>query len=717
MNASSTFSDISSHSGESTFLVCLDEKCNYRWAIMMIEIVQVRGLARDRMIYIEVRTGSPEGSTDTELDGLGGPLEDHFVEEEAENERENYDENEDENEEEEDPQGSQDDVNRQDKALLQRPGSLPSQAGKTTEAYDNGRGPTSHPNPSLTESSISPPGLHRLGPHSSIRPEIITAPVYDIVPTIAAPHATSINAATATPDLRWVFSGGADGYIRKFNWAETTVGKSMLTVAQKHPFVDSVIKAGVLLSYWENENSSSKPTADNSTPSPVYSLAVHSDGLWLLSGTESGGINLQSIRHDEGKQIACLKQHTSAVSVLKLARDERSVLSGSWDKTIIDWDLDTGKAKRNFEGGSGQIAGLEVRPLSSVSIPQAPAEAPLPNETLTSDNNNAPRLNGTSSEGNAKESSATMDQPGLEDAAGSPADSLFNGNDNDSLFGDNDDNDATALFGGGNEDIDFSTATVNDMDTTAPPQTNGDVGMTDGTHSGLTALASGGESITLTTAEHRNSQGPEKAQEGPELKTTDTFELLNGEASEQNAAQKPNEAPDLPQDESTFLAASIDGSIRLWDKRQRQPAAKIVPRNVPPWCMSACWSPDGNFIYAGRRSGTVEEYSLHKGLQGAERSLKLPSDSGAVSAVHCMPNGRHLVCASFDILRLYDLQQQQMFKHSTVPFLIIPGHRTGVVSQLYIDPSCRYLITTGGNRGWEGISTEVLLGYEIHVGK
>ena len=87
----------------------------------------------------------------------------------------------------------------------------------------------------------------------SVRPEALSATVYDIVPTIAAPHSTSINTITATPDLRWIFSGGSDGYIRKFNWADTANGKLMLTVAQRHPFVDSVTKAGVLASYWENE--------------------------------------------------------------------------------------------------------------------------------------------------------------------------------------------------------------------------------------------------------------------------------------------------------------------------------------------------------------------------------------------------------------------------------------------------------------------------------
>jgi transcriptional activator SPT8 len=71
--------------------------------------------------------------------------------------------------------------------------------------------------------------------------------------------------------------------------------------------------------------------------------------------------------------------------------------------------------------------------------------------------------------------------------------------------------------------------------------------------------------------------------------------------------------------------------------------------------------------------------------------------------------------ASHDILRLYDLQHEQSSRHSTVPFLIIPGHRTGTISQLFVDNACRFMISTSGNRGWEGNSTEVLLGYEIGV--
>lgn len=73
-----------------------------------------------------------------------------------------------------------------------------------------------------------------------------------------------------------------------------------------------------------------------------------------------------------------------------------------------------------------------------------------------------------------------------------------------------------------------------------------------------------------------------------------------------------------------------------------------------------------------------------------------------------------LVSASHDILRIYDLAQAES-RHRTVPFTIVPGHRGGVISAIHIDPTCRFMLSAAGNRGWEGQGTEVLLGYEIGV--
>ena len=215
---------------------------------------------------------SPDGSSDNDQDG---PLEDRDDEDmdgngvpdaDADGEGENEEENED-DDDEQDQDDSQyvfgDGPNHGRMKHVEA--SQASSTSNTSESLHGQTGiggpmssaPTSHPKPSVPLTSPSPvqdsatfSGLSIEPP--KVRPEVLTASVYDIVPTIAAPHSTSINSITATPDLRWVFTGGADGYIRKFNWLETANGKSMLTVAQRHPFVDSVTKAGVLMSYWDN---------------------------------------------------------------------------------------------------------------------------------------------------------------------------------------------------------------------------------------------------------------------------------------------------------------------------------------------------------------------------------------------------------------------------------------------------------------------------------
>ena len=544
---------------------------------------------------------------------------------------------------------------------------------------------------------------------SVIRPEMITAPNYDIVPTIAAPMSTSVNTVCATFDTRWVFTGGSDGYIRKFNWVDSVNNKLALTVAQRHPFVDTVIKAGVLMTYWENWDVKSRYGASSNASnsqvlSPVYSLACHSQALWLLSGTASGAIRLQGVRHDEGKEIALLQQHTSAVSVLQISSDERSLLSGSWDKTVVDWDLETGGVRTTFAASAVQISSIESRPISTLPVPPESGELML-NGTTTAKRDPDSLPNGVHSRA---QSQIPVDQP----EKGTP-DSLFGADDaDDDLFGDNaggtvvNGSDLPDAFG--EEDDEMSRA--------------------------IASEPAAQELDEQVMADHSDQLQPVQPPlpEPSQLVSSDTATLRNGvpNTSEQPLANGilheeetdgSGESTDVDKNanapltsDSTFMATSIDGAIRVWDRRQPNPVARILPRNTPPWCISACWSPDGNYIYAGRRNNTVEEYDLRKGLKFAERVFRFPNGSGAVTSVKAMPNSRHLICASYDILRLYDLKESTSAR-STVPFLIVPGHRTGVISQLYIDPACRFMMSTGGNRGWEGASTEVLLGYEISV--
>lgn len=554
------------------------------------------------------------------------------VEVDADQDAEGEGEGDGEDDDNEDGDGDDDD---EDEPLSQmRRPSLPttnnSSNGTPTVGGTNGAGPTSHPRgPNIVRTSASP-GQGSSSAQSprvrfEVRPEALSASLYDIVPTMAAPQSTSINAVTATPDMRYWFTGGSDCYVRKYDGVATVNGKTLLTVAQRHPFVDSVVKAGVLMSYWDNEEPVSKIPGEDPPLSSVYSLAVQSEALWMLSGLESGAINLYSVRHDEGRRLASLQKHKSAVSVLTLAQDEKSVLSGSWDKNVIDWDLNTGQVKRTFEGSGGQISAIEVRPASSLPVPEESGEPIQANGTFSSNNDEKVLLNGSGTANGINGTSGEGDD--TQDAQGSPASSLFgDGGDTNSLFGETAGDNAPSGGNFGDDDDEFSRAIEMGLDNPTQADNSGDIAMGD------------------DSAPAVKSPAKEKTEE------TDTITATNGEIGSaiEEEDEKMRIVPEtqdaVATSDSTFLAASIDGTLQVWDRRQPNPIARIPTRTgVPPWCMAACWSPDGNYIYAGRRNGTVEEFSLHKGLRDAERTFKFPAGSGAVSAVRAMPNGRHLI--------------------------------------------------------------------------
>lgn len=698
---------------------------------------------------------------DRDSNASSDELEDELMQdaEDPEDHEQPEDQNQDDDENEGDDDDDGDDDDEDDNQTQDQ------QPGGSNDASNDGS--TSQPVVTRTSATPAPAFTPRL--QASVRPEYLTASTYDIIPTMAAPMATSINAISITPDLRYWMAGGSDGYIRKYHGPDTINGKQLLTVAQRHPFVESVVKAGVLLSYWENaEPHSPSQRTEDLVLSPVYSLAVHSQALWLLSGLESGGINLQSVRHDEGKRITCLQKHTNAVSVLNLAADEKSVLSGSWDKNIFDWDLNTGEVKRQFDGSGGQISVLETRPMSGMPIPMAAAEEDLLADTFFS-NNAAPAtgddfdfsLDGASggingdtngdAGNNFREGNDAIDGTAdgdAMDAQGSPThDSLFGGSPGagDDLFGDD--------FGGDDEnefsrammqdsaqdpntnppgpdtslqDFDMSVPNMDGPTNEAPVETtNGQLSNSDNMDvvdvpiDASFDMTQPSDQVTDFSTEPAPTQ-----QDAPHSPSAffDTAPVV-GSPSAVFAAPPETHYDTTQTSDSTFLSASTDGTLKIWDRRVPNPVARIGNRvGVPPWCMGACWSPDGNWVYVGRRNGTVEEYSIekacggHKGWQ-PERTFKFPGGSGPVSCVRAMPNGRHLICASHDILRLYDLRaEEKASKHSPPPFLIVPGPpRAGVISSLYIDATSRFMISTAGTRGWEGTSTEVMIGYEINV--
>lgn len=438
---------------------------------------------------------------------------------------------------------------------------------------------------------------------------------YNIYPTAAIPIQTHVNALAVSRGLKYLFLGGSDGYIRKYDLLNTLEGKLSLTILQKHSLAESIQNAGILQSYWENEipqKRSEMKLSANKTDyepkvSPVHSLEVQSECLFILSGLQNGGITMQGVRYMEGSIAHYFKGrngHNQIVNILRLNGQEDRFLSGSWDKRLLEWDLQTGDIVNEFKKSRSELSSLEMRPLySSVDV---------------SSNVNSGKENGN-----------------VDD-------------DMDSLFGDEDEDEKQ------------------------------DVGK-----------------------EHVN-----------------TGDISRGEENKEQISQ---ESLNIVYDESVFMTSGLNGSMHIWDRRMTQSPALSLERGpgVPPWCLSACWSVDGDHVYAGRRNACVEQFDL-KMPSKPIHNLKLPSISGPVSCVKAMPNNKHLLCASRDNIRLYNVEvavaaSNPTTKSSKVPFLIVPGHHGGIISNLYLDPTSRFIISTSGNRGWQGNSTDTTLIYDVDL--
>ncbi|KAF5212562.1 Transcription factor spt8 [Clavispora lusitaniae] len=567
-----------------------------------------------------------EEEEDDEEDDEGEEGDDGEEGEEGEENEDEGDENEDENDDNNEERSINEDVDMDKEKSTQ-----------ATENDENGTKASSAQNVHKSASEV----LKETHDNQTLREKIIagmkSASDFDIVPVVAIPYAQQCHALAISDGPKWILTGGEDGFIRKYDFTASIEGKAPLTVAQKHNLMDSITKAGAIGSYWENEQPLTKRQILNENPklkesdftagsaayepkvNPVYSLDVERNGYWCLSGLLSGGISLYTMIYNEGvihhyfphcakktNEQSIMTGHSDAVSVIKLNFVQNKFLSGSWDKSIREWDLNTGKVVNLFKGSTGQISQIHYRPQGVVDISFNP-------DTETAENQS----------------------------------------DVDSLFGDSD-----------GEDNDKS----NDND----------------------------ENTSISNIKSNTSKN--------KLSTSD----------------------------SIFMSSSIDGTINIWDARVSGTNAVLklgVPEGVPPWCMSAMWSNDGDKLYVGRRNSTVEEINIRmphaRGIgstmiPNVSKRLQFPKISGPVTALSTMPNDSFLLCGSNDNIRLYnlglydDFNSEATTKKRATPFLVIPGHHGGVLSNLRVDDTGRFMISTSGNRGWGHSSyADVVLVYSI----
>ncbi|KAJ1984984.1 Transcription factor spt8 [Dimargaris verticillata] len=228
---------------------------------------------------------------------------------------------------------------------------------------------------------------HPIKPLRSMYKKADTCDSYTITPYVSAVHPNPIYCVTATPCMTMLLTGSEDGYVRRWNFFDSMNGKTQLTQSQRHMQVDTITRAGALASYWDNDDTPEPfPEAGRGTVknpyysrnlSPVYSIGVHSEALWAVTG-QAQHIALWGVRHDEGRKFHVFKEHVAPVSALTITPDEYGMISGSWDKRVLYWDLNTGQVAREFQGHRSQISSVTLRPFYRLRDQSAQADGAQP---------------------------------------------------------------------------------------------------------------------------------------------------------------------------------------------------------------------------------------------------------------------------------------------------------------------------------------------------
>ncbi|KAK6457024.1 uncharacterized protein RJT20DRAFT_94537 [Scheffersomyces xylosifermentans] len=498
------------------------------------------------------------------------------------------------------------------------------------------------------------------GPQS-FRERIISkakvATEFDIVPSVAIPYTSQCQSLAFTDGPKWILTGGEDGFIRKYDFIASIQGKSPLTMAQKHNLVDSLTKAGVICSYWENEQPLTKKElmktnsklkiSDFSTGSvnyepkvnPVYSLDVERNGYWCLSGLLSGGISLYTMRYNEGNihhyfrhgsRKDNSKGHSDAVSVIRLNTDQNKFLSGSWDKSIREWDLNTGQSTNLFLGSSGQISNVQYRPLGLADL-----SLDIVDESEAADE----AQNDKTNNGKAEEE-----------------------DDINSLFGESDEESG--------KETERKVLETKDKSSPKPAFNTG---------SKASNKTYKNESIFMSSSMNGTINIWDVRVASPVLR----LGVSEGTPPWCMSSTWSN-CGDL------IYAGRRNSTVEEFSIRMPHKRAK-----------------------SGHNKDTM--------VPNVSKLLQFPKISGPVSAISTMPNNNFLLCGSNDNIRLYDLTLYDELSNASInknkqatPFLIIPGHHGGILSALHVDETGRFMVSASGNRGWgHSAYTDTVLIYEI----
>ena len=94
--------------------------------------------------------------------------------------------------------------------------------------------------------------------------------------------------------------------------------------------------------------------------SSAYSVAITPDGKHIVSGSWDKTIKLWDI--NSGKEIRSFEGHTNSVNSVTITPDGKHIVSGGYDITIKLWNINSGEALRSFKGNIDSVYSVAFTP-------------------------------------------------------------------------------------------------------------------------------------------------------------------------------------------------------------------------------------------------------------------------------------------------------------------------------------------------------------------
>ncbi|WP_375328825.1 NACHT and WD repeat domain-containing protein [Microcystis sp. BLCC-F210] len=160
----------------------------------------------------------------------------------------------------------------------------------------------------------------------------------------------------------------------EFNQAES-LGRYSLSLLNEHKNLEAfveAIKAGKILQKQQTYNKEvtnalqellnrkSERNRLEGHDNFVQSVNFSPDGKTLVSGSVDKTIKLWNV--ETGQEIRTLKGHDNFVTSVNFSPDGKTLVSGSVDKTIKLWNVETGKEIRTLKGHDGYVSSVNFSP-------------------------------------------------------------------------------------------------------------------------------------------------------------------------------------------------------------------------------------------------------------------------------------------------------------------------------------------------------------------